>query len=850
MQLEVLEAIAVGKPIAETMATLCRRVEQIAPDLICTVIGVEADGHIHPIAAPSMPPEFSAAMDGLAVGPRAGSCGTAAFRGEPVVVADIANDPLWADYRHCAVPFGLAACWSSPIKDSRGNVAATFAMYYREPRAPDEFHREIVDASTHLVSVALQHAEALDRLGESERHLREAELVAGMGSFEWSVGSDEIVWSDQLARIYGYEPEGYPRTLEGFMTRVHPDDRDNIRKNIQNALASGTSWTMDERIIRADTAEMRVLSSRVKAMRNARNEIVRLCGICHDVTEQRRAEEALVTSETRFRRVFDDAPTGMVLIERQGDDFVITHANEAMAYLLGYAVSELSRMPLSHIVDSSDGPLLQALLSRAVFERGTPAHLEIRLRAKDDESISVLCAASRIGEEAPGSALILHLEDLTLSKRVEQQLRHRALYDPLTGLPNRDLLLDRLNGALARSGLSRASVGVLFLNLDNFKIVNDTIGYAAGNEMLRAMANRMVSVAGGADTTARVGGDEFVILCENVESEEELTSLARQVASELATPISIGGREFITTASIGVALGGQGELPEQLLRDADLAMFHAKKRGKSAVEIFDEGLRRRAIGRVEVERDLRRALKAGEIVPYYQPIVELRTGAIGGFEALARWIHPDRGVLLPGEFLSIAEEAHLIGALGEAMLAQACRQLAIWEKQSPKLTMAVNVSLLQLDSGFTTVVDNVIRAYSVAPRAVLAEITESVFLDMHESAATNLNALAGLGVRLGIDDFGTGYSSLLYLKRFPVQFLKIDRSFVNGLPGNKEDAAIVKAIVLLGRSLELETIAEGVETVDQLELLRSLGCTYAQGYFIAEPKPAHECALETPVRHA
>ncbi len=271
-------------------------------------------------------------------------------------------------------------------------------------------------------------------------------------------------------------------------------------------------------------------------------------------------------------------------------------------------------------------------------------------------------------------------------------------------------------------------------------------------------------------------------------------------------------------------------------------MYQAKQRGKNAIEFFEESFRRHAIERVEVEHDLRRGLQAGEIVPYYQPIVNLATGAVAGFEALARWRHPECGVLLPAQFLSVAEESHLIGPLGESMLQQACAQLTQWQRESPDLTISVNLSPLQIDHALTNIVEQVVTQCA-HPRSLLIEGTESVFLEMKRSAAAHLNSLARLGVQLGIDDFGTGYSSLLYLKRFPVRFLKIDRFFVKGLPTNQEDAAIVDAIARLGRSLELTTIAEGVETKEQLDALRSFGCTHAQGYYIAPPKPAAEIAL-------
>ncbi len=563
----------------------------------------------------------------------------------------------------------------------------------------------------------------LHRLREGARRLREAEQLAGMGSFEWMVGSDEITWSDQLARIYGYEPGNHPTTLAAFLERVHPDDRESVQRQIGQALADGSSWSMEERIIRADTGETRILASHVKSLCDAQGRVVRLCGICHDVTEQRHAEEALAAAEARAR--------------------------------------------------------------------------------------------------------------------------HGALHDALTGLPNRELLLDRLSSALGRAQRERTVVAVLLVDIDNFKLINDTIGHRAGDEILRTVAQRLLACARSSDTAARIGGDQFAIVCEGVANDDETPRFATRIAATLAAPLTIGTSEFITTVSIGIALGRGGEPPEQLLRDADLALHRAKQQGKNRIEFFDELLRRHAFDRMEVERDLRRALRDDEIVPYYQPIVELESGRIVGFEALARWHHPERGLLLPAQFLSVAEETHMIAPLGAAVLRAACRQLAHWRASRPSLTMAVNLSLRELDANFVRTVDATLREFGIEPRALHVEVTESVLLDLQKSAASRLNELAGLGVQLGIDDFGTGYSSLLYLKRFPVRFVKIDRSFVASLPAD-QDRAIVGAIVQLGRSLGLTTIAEGVESAEQFSTLHELGCGRAQGYYIARPMPAIEgtAALE------
>lgn len=687
----------------------------------------------------------------------------------------------------------------------------------------------------------------LARLQDSERRLREAEHLANFGSFEWDVRGDSLTWSDELSRIFGFEPALAPQSLQTFLERVHPDDRETLQYHVQRAMTTGEGWSIDERILRADTGEERTLVSTGKALLDARGNVARLYGTCHDVTEQRRAERRLIESEARFRHGFDDAPIGMALFDLHDGDGAITRTNKALTYLIAYTQLQLDAMHLSEIVAAEDWPLLQATLERVLHDTSAPAQLEVRLRAADGRQPVVIAAASRIRVPGNPQAMILHLKDITKRKVAENQLRHRALHDSLTGLPNRDLLLDRLAGALSRAGRANASVAVLFLDLDNFKLINDTIGHAAGDDMLRTVASRLGAACRGGDTAARVGGDEFVMVCENVVHEEEVYSLARRVSDALAAPISINDSDFISTVSIGIAVGHENtHSPEQLLRDADLAMYRAKQHGKNTIEVFDEALRLHALERVDIERQLRAALQHGQIVANYQPVCSLESGEIRGFEALARWSHSERGLLHPKEFLSVAEDAHLIAALGRIMLYMACAQLREWRKRLAGLTMAVNVSLRQLDGHFAGVLEECLAEHGLPADALHVEVTESVLLDISKPAGADLDAMAKLGVCIGLDDFGTGYSSLLYIKRFPVSFLKIDRSFVDGLPHDPEDTAIVEAIVRLGQSLGLETIAEGVETAEQLAALKALRCTAAQGYYIARPLPPEACPVPAP----
>jgi diguanylate cyclase (GGDEF)-like protein len=427
-------------------------------------------------------------------------------------------------------------------------------------------------------------------------------------------------------------------------------------------------------------------------------------------------------------------------------------------------------------------------------------------------------------------------------RRQQQTLAHHAFHDVLTDLPNRALLLDRLGHALARRGPD--PVAVLFLDLDGLKLVNDSLGHAAGDGLLKAVAGRLTGCVSPADTVARLGADEFSILLEDVRDAAAAAMCAEGILAALRAPLTVGGRELFPTASIGIALSAaEHTSAEALLRNADTAMVRAKQRGKDGYAVFSAGMAGHAAERLTLETDLRRALERGEFRLHYQPILSLCDGQVAEVEALVRWEHPERGLLLPGSFISVAEETGLIVALGQWVVEEACRQAATWQAalgdKAP--LMGVNLSARQFQR--PELLADIRRALGSArldPRRLKLEITESVVMADAETTVETLHALKALGIGLAIDDFGTGYSSLAYLKKFPVDTLKVDRSFVDGLGEDPQDTAIVQSVVALARALGLSVTAEGVETEVQYQRLRELGCERAQGYLFAHPCPAAE----------
>ncbi len=636
---------------------------------------------------------------------------------------------------------------------------------------------------------------------------------------------------------------GYPRHAAvgwNITTLVHPDDRERAIE----AFAQFAEGRLNEPCrCRAGRADGTWVDVEAVASNLTRNPAIGGHVISvRDVTERRKAATALAEAQELFRIAFEEAPIGMCITDVEG---VVMRANHSLGRILGYTPEALVGVRMADLTHPDDVAMSQAELAR-LKETGVEGYrIEKRYIHRDGRTVWTSLSVSLV-RDADGNPLytVGQTEDITERKAIADRLAHAAIHDPLTGLPNRVLFMDRLQHALTRAERRGTRVGVVFLDLDRFKLVNDSLGHTAGDRLLVAVADRLRGALRPSDTVARFGGDEFVVLCDDVLGEDATVEIASRMAHAVARPVLLPEGEVFVTASIGVAVSGRpGDSADNLLRDADTAMYRAKDQGRARTEVFDERTHDRAVHHLRTGNDLHRALQRGEFEVHYQPVVDLETGRVSGFEALVRWQHPTRGLVHPGDFISLAEETGLIVPLGAWVLEEACRQVVEWQHHRPAgarpLTISVNLSPRQLAE--PTLHDEVTRILAetgIDPDAVWLEITESTLMHDAESAVSTLRALRLLGVHLSVDDFGTGYSSLSYLKRFPVEALKVDRSFVDGLGHEPGDSAIVTAVVTMAHALGLRAVAEGLETPVQLGELRTLGCDMAQGFLFGVPRSA------------
>jgi diguanylate cyclase (GGDEF)-like protein/PAS domain S-box-containing protein len=543
----------------------------------------------------------------------------------------------------------------------------------------------------------------------------------------------------------------------------------------------------------------------------------------------------------QFRTLVHNASDLITVVDRHG---VIRYQSPSASKLVGVTSEDLLGTSYLDILDPEDRPLLEVVFAGLVGSPGGSTTAEYRVKHTDGSSRFVESIVSNLLEDSSVEGLVLNTRDVTERKTLEEELARQAFHDSLTGLSNRAVFRDRLEHALDLSVRYERSLAVLLLDLDGFKTVNDSLGHDVGDQLLVAVGARIEKSARSSDTVARLGGDEFVVLLEEDVDEEQALAVATRMLNVLAAPFEVGDREVFIGASIGIALSDGGPVEaDDLIRNADTAMYAAKAAGRGRSEIFQPAMHVRALERFEVQAGLRRALGRSEFRLQYQPIVDFATGAVQGVEALIRWMHPTRGLLPPGDFIAAAEETGLIVPMGMWVLDEACRQTAAWRREHARaagLWVSVNLSTRQLlESDLVVQVAQVLDRNGLDPSALVLEITEGSLLQGVAETIEKLRDLKGLGVRLAIDDFGTGSSSLGHLRQFPIDVLKIDKSFVDEIAtSGSEGPALVRAIVELANTLQLETVAEGIEEIDQLTQLRSAGCVSGQGFLFARPLQA------------
>jgi diguanylate cyclase (GGDEF)-like protein/PAS domain S-box-containing protein len=841
VQASLLEMITRGEPVSNVLHALTDAVEEQIPDTICSIQLVHQEKNVlRSEVSHGLPDSFLDALGDIPIASDKGACGSAAYYKALTITPDIERDPRFDDYREIMRDFHFEAVWSTPVFSAAGDVVGTFALYFRTTRTPLDYEIEFMESAAQIAGIALDVSER-----ETARQLAQIQyqtLVEQTPAVTLIADADDprclTYLSPQFSDFSEAPPEQILRNPERVRSFVHPDDRGHFDLAVDHSRATGEPLQIEFRIRRA-TGAIAWLQTRISLIRDKDGNPLHWLGLMLDVTDRNEAIRQMVDSERRYRSLFDENLNAIVIYDYEGR---VVDLNPAAERISGYSAEELKGNAVLWMMVPEDRDRAERyfLQSRA----GVSCQFSITMLNRQGERIELSASQNPIvvDDEVIGVSSIA--EDVTDRRRLESQLLYQAYHDSLTQLPNRvhfDRTLSMAMSALRRS----EELAVLFMDLNDFKIINDSLGHDVGDKYLRSIGERLRNVVPDDATVSRFGGDEFTVLLPAVtDAVEAAISIARMIIAELATPVTIDGYELGTNVSVGIARTSLESLcePGELIRRADIALYDAKRGSReSNYRVFDEGMDEWVFERLWVEGDLRQAMANGEFVIHYQPLIDGETREVMVVEALLRWQHPTRGLLIPDRFLRIAEESGHILEIDQWVMRTACQQVAEWNARYPEqrpVYLGVNISTRQFwNAGFAERVRTILDETGLDPTLLCIEITESTMMRDAHQASSAVRELREHGVLFAIDDFGTGYSSLSYLKQFPIDVLKIDRSFIRRIDEDEQQFELAKAIVSMARALDLVVVAEGVESSSDLESAQMLNCDLLQGYFISRPVP-------------
>ncbi len=671
----------------------------------------------------------------------------------------------------------------------------------------------------------------------TQTRYRDTQRLARIGNWEADIASGRSWWSEELYHMLEEDPATYQSSFENFMAHVHPEDRWSLKQRSKVIAVGPNAYDISEvRLLLPGSGAAKIVQLSVDVREDEHGTPVAVVGTIHDITERRALETLLRESEARYASTVELAAVGIAHVDPDG---YLIWSNSWLRNMLGYTQEELSGLTVWQISHPDDVHISDVDRARVHARELDSLRIEKRYICKDGTTIWVKIATA---PRYDGAGKLLYdvsiVEDITPRKIAEERIQYLATYDSLTGLPNRVIFVELLAHALEGAHRNAQRCAVLFIDLDRFKIVNDSLGHEAGDEVLKQVAQRLRACVRSSDVVSRFGGDEFTVLLNPVADQAAAAAVAANILAALLKPVRIMSYECRVTASIGIA-----RYPEDardaatLMKQADMGMYLAKDEGKNNFQFYSGVVAPMSVERIELETQLVHALERSELFLEYQPKIEIATGRISGVEALLRWNNPDLGILSPNAFIPLAEDTGLIVPIGKWVLRTACEQSMAWQRLGlPPLVMAVNLSPRQFkDPALVEVITEALQESGLPARLLELEITESMIMNSVDQAAQTAAVIKSLGVRLAIDDFGTGYSSLSQLKQFPIDTLKIDRSFIRELPGNEDDQAITEAIISLGRALGVNIVAEGVETAAQEAFLRERSCNEIQGFLYSRP---------------